>query len=167
MAIKTFALASYETEKSGHFGLGTSTYTHFTSPIRRYFDVIIHRMLGGWSYNKEQLSCLLNYINERERLIENLQRLYKTWKIYDTLKSGDKWKVFITKIVPAGIYYLQKEYMTDGFVHISRIGSGIHWSYTDGKLVGGGLELSVGQEVNGVIDKVDLITSTIGLSIFA
>lgn len=167
LAIKSFALASYEIEKSGHFGLGTSTYTHFTSPIRRYFDVIIHRMLGGWSYKKEQLCSLLHYINERERLIESLQRLYKTWKIYDILKSGDKWKVFITKIVPSGIYYLHKKYMIDGFVHVSRIGSGIHLSFVDRKLVGGGLEIAVGQEVDCVIDKVDLMTSTIGLSISA
>lgn len=62
IAIKTFSSASYETDKTGHYGLGLNTYTHFTSPIRRYFDVIIHKILSGSIYEKTDIDNLLVYI---------------------------------------------------------------------------------------------------------
>jgi exoribonuclease R len=172
LAIKSFALASYEADKSGHFGLGINSYTHFTSPIRRYFDVIIHRMLAGWIYDRDSLEYLLHYINGRERLIENLQRLYKSWKLNDVIKSSDIWTIHVTKVMPAGIYFLNKERMIDGFIHVSKIGSGIMWSYAGssntGKLVGGAASansISIGDELHCRVEKIDIITGTMTYSI--
>lgn len=161
LAIKSFALASYEADKSGHFGLGVSSYTHFTSPIRRYFDVIIHRMLAGFDYEEESLKNILNHLNKQERLVENLQNLYKLWKIYDIISIGDEWNIVVTRVCPSGIYYLHKKWMIDGFIHVSRLDKDIHWTYNDNKLVGNGTEIKIGTELKGIVEKKDIITCTL------
>ncbi len=165
LAIKSFALASYEADKSGHFGLGVSSYTHFTSPIRRYFDVIIHRMLAGFDYEENELRVLLDHLNKQERLVEALQNLYKAWKIYDTISIGDEWSITVTRVCNAGIYYLYKKYMIDGFIHVSRLGKGIQWTYSDGKLIGNGNEIKIGTELKGTVEKKDSMTCTLTLDI--
>ena len=164
LAIKSFAQASYETDASGHFGLGLSSYTHFTSPIRRYFDVIIHRLLAGAVYEQPALEALLSYINGRERLVEELQRLYKTWKIVGSMEAGEIWPaVAVTKVIPAGIYYLETGRMMDGFIHVSRLGGGI-WTFADGALRSGEEELRCGDVIRCRVEKVDHITGTVLLS---
>ena len=50
LSIKKYQPAVYDNYNQGHFGLNLNSYTHFTSPIRRYFDVRIHRLLAGTSY---------------------------------------------------------------------------------------------------------------------
>lgn len=161
LAIKSFALASYEADKAGHFGLGVSSYTHFTSPIRRYFDVIIHRMLAGIDYEEDSLKGLLQHLNKQERLVESLQNLYKAWKIYDSISIGDEWDIVVTRVCSAGIYYLKKKWMIDGFIHVSKLGKDINWTYVDNKLIGNGYEIKVGMELKGVIEKKDIITCTL------
>ena len=134
LAIKSFALATYESEKKGHFGLNLQSYTHFTSPIRRYFDVIMHRMLGGVVYEPESLSRLLTHINTRERHIDALVQLHKDWKLYSKIAKGDIWDVIVTRVCSAGIYYLHKTYMIDGFIHVSKL-CGKRWSFAGGVLI--------------------------------
>ena len=134
LAIKSFALATYESEKKGHFGLNLQSYTHFTSPIRRYFDVIVHRMLSGVVYEPESLSALLTHINTRERHIDALVQLHKDWKLYSKIAKGDIWDVIVTRVCNAGIYYLHKTYMIDGFIHVSKL-YGKRWSFSNGVLI--------------------------------
>jgi exoribonuclease R len=139
LAIKTYAFAVYDPEKCGHYGLNLSSYTHFTSPIRRYFDVIMHRMLAGVQYTDTELQTLLSHINRREALISSLTKLYTQWKLLDTLNVGDSLDITMTRICPSGVYYLYKPYMLDGFIHVSSLGGGERWNIdeTDGKqLVG-------------------------------
>ena len=128
LAIKTFAYAVYDPEKCGHYGLNLSSYTHFTSPIRRYFDVILHRMLAGVAYNPAELQTILSHINAREALITSLSHLYQRWKLLDTMTVGDVIEVVITRVCAAGVYYLYKPYMLDGFIHVSALG-GARWYY--------------------------------------
>jgi ribonuclease R len=165
LAIKSFAQATYEADKSGHFGLGVSSYTHFTSPIRRYFDVIIHRMLAGYDYEEEGLKHLLQHLNKQERLVDSLQSLYKSWKIYDIIHIGNKWDITVTRVCPAGIYYLQKKWMIDGFIHVSKLGKDIAWTFSDNNLIGSGHQIKVGTELVGTIEKKDIITCTMILNI--
>jgi ribonuclease R len=128
LAIKTFAYALYDSEKCGHYGLNLSSYTHFTSPIRRYFDVILHRMLAGAEYDAVELQTILSHINARELVISSLSQLYQRWKLLDTLHVGDTVDVIVTRVCAAGVYYLYKPYMLDGFIHVSALG-GARWTY--------------------------------------
>lgn len=79
LAIRTMAKAIYSTENVGHYGLGFSHYSHFTSPIRRYPDVMVHRLLqhyldGGKAVNQEELEEKCKHTSEREKLATEAER---------------------------------------------------------------------------------------------
>ena len=99
LTIKKYRKALYSENNSGHFGLGLSTYTHFTSPIRRYFDVIIHRLLAGVKFNN--LEEILDKINDQEQHVDKLCKLYTNIKILDYFdRNKDKiWIGWIIKII--------------------------------------------------------------------
>ena len=99
LTIKKYRKALYSENNTGHFGLGLSTYTHFTSPIRRYFDVIIHRLLAGIKFNN--LEEILSKINDQEQHVDKLCKLYNNIKILDYFdRNKDKiWIGWIVKII--------------------------------------------------------------------
>lgn len=74
MIIKSFAKAVYGSKNLGHFGLGFKRYTHFTSPIRRYSDLIAHRMLKTLLKRTKQMPFLLEGIDSKLRYINNAER---------------------------------------------------------------------------------------------
>lgn len=134
MTIIQYKQANYSLNDSGHFGLNLTSYTHFTSPIRRYFDVINHRILGGIIYNNEFLEKLVKYINEREKSIDILTNLYKKMKLYySPFLSLKQYDAFITKVVKYGINYIIPDIMLSGFIHISNIlpDNHIRWIYEE------------------------------------
>jgi exoribonuclease R len=100
IGIKKFKKAIYSSNNSGHYGLKLQSYTHFTSPIRRYFDQIIHRLLGGISY--QNLPEVLDYINLRETYIDSIVRLYSKLKILGYLDSNKHIK-WIGYWIPQGL----------------------------------------------------------------
>ena len=126
LAIKTYAYAVYDPEKCGHYGLNLQSYTHFTSPIRRYFDVLIHRMLAGVQYTDDELQTILDHLNRREQTIAALTKLYQQWKLLSIINVSDTLDVVVTRVTAAGVYYLYKPFMMDGFIHVSALG-GARW----------------------------------------
>ena len=94
--IKKYRNALYSNTDMGHFGLGLKTYTHFTSPIRRYFDVTIHRLLAGYMYNN--IEEILDHINSMEKNIDNIVKLYNMLKILDYL-NRNKDKKFVAYVL--------------------------------------------------------------------
>ncbi len=79
LAIRTMSKAVYSTENVGHYGLGFKFYSHFTSPIRRYPDVMVHRLLqhyldGGSAVNQEELEEKCKYSSDREKLATDAER---------------------------------------------------------------------------------------------
>lgn len=81
MIIKSFAKATYSTANIGHFGLGFESYTHFTSPIRRYSDLIVHRILKSilhrdksLPYQLEGLKALTQEINIKEKQVQHIEQ---------------------------------------------------------------------------------------------
>jgi len=100
LGIKKFRKAIYSSTELGHDGLKLQSYTHFTSPIRRYFDVIIHRIIGGITYYN--LPEILEYINLREIHIDSLVKLYSRLKILDYLDKN-KQRNWIGYWIPQGL----------------------------------------------------------------
>lgn len=151
LAIKTFSTATYDATQQGHFGLQLTTYTHFTSPIRRYFDVIIHHLLAGVTYDQTALQELLEHVNRQERTVDLLQKLYASWKLCDWVQDriGHVFEGYITGLVGAGVYYLIPDLMLDGFVHASKLS----------------IAPLLGQKVLLTVTDVNQITGQIGFKI--
>jgi len=112
LAIRTMAKAVYSTDNHGHYGLGFRHYTHFTSPIRRYPDVMVHRLLqhyldGGNAVNPEDLEEKCKHSSEREKLATDAERASikfmqvkfmqdKVGEIFGGVVSGvSEWGLFV------------------------------------------------------------------------
>jgi exoribonuclease R len=116
LTIKKYKNATYENNNSGHFGLKLDSYTHFTSPIRRYFDVIVHRMLAGINYNN--LDIILEYINKRERYIDNIIKLYNNLKLYSYMEKNINkiYEAYVINTTDNGVVCIIKDFLYEVFI---------------------------------------------------
>lgn len=116
LTIKKFKPAIYDTLNKGHFGLDLKSYTHFTSPIRRYFDVIIHRLLAGISYNN--IEDVLSHINNQERYIEKIVECYNNLKLLSYFEENLDmiWSGYILSIKNNGISVILEDNLYELFL---------------------------------------------------
>ena len=116
LSIKRYKPAIYDPTNRGHFGLGLDTYTHFTSPIRRYFDVVIHRLLAGVLY--VDIEHVLDHINRQEVFIEQLVRMYTTvkWLSYFENHTDRVWDGYVISLTKSGANVLLEECMFEVFI---------------------------------------------------
>jgi len=116
LTIKKYKPAVYDSEKQGHFGLGLETYTHFTSPIRRYFDIIVHRLLAGTTYSN--LDNILEHINKREVQIEKIVKLYEMLKIIGFLEKNIhvKWTAYVLNKTNSGLVVFLEDILFELFI---------------------------------------------------
>jgi ribonuclease R len=126
--IRSMRLATYSTDTVGHHGLMLENYTHFTSPIRRYVDIIIHRLLFNETYTQEQLDEIAKSSSELERHSARAESSYlqlKKLRYLDRKHKNDPDRIYrgaITKIKPFGIVFDVKDFGVEGFIHISDLG---------------------------------------------
>ena len=126
------AKAIYSTKNIGHFGLAFKYYTHFTSPIRRYPDLMVHRMLrrhldGSTIGQKETAKYEQISIQSSEREMEAVAAERDSIKFkqveYMMNKVGEEFDGVITGVTDWGIYVQEQESMADGMVKLSSIKS--------------------------------------------
>ena len=123
MAMRAMAKAVYSPENIGHYGLGFEFYTHFTSPIRRYPDMMVHRLLdryaaGGRSVAFDQLADECKHCSEREQLAANAERASIKYKEVEFMgdRLGQVFEGTISGVTEWGIYVEVNETHCEGMV---------------------------------------------------
>ncbi len=131
LMLRTMQKARYAAENLGHFGLALPSYTHFTSPIRRYPDLVVHRALrairhGGLTSQAaeeaaEDLPEIARHTSEMERRAEEAERELLQWKKVKFMadKVGDEFEGYITGVAAFGLFVQLVEHYVEGLVHIS------------------------------------------------
>src|SRR6267142_2728219 len=130
LMLRSFKQAKYSAENIGHFGLASDSYTHFTSPIRRYPDLVVHRILkASMSRGTEpavphaQLEAIANESSERERLSDQAERELFEWKkmLLMEQRLGDTFDAIIIGVWRDGFSIELIDYFIEGFVAVAEI----------------------------------------------
>jgi len=143
IVLRSMKRAFYSEENLGHFALGLDHYCHFTSPIRRYPDLIVHRRLNELILNGPAHGERLQKIerahplyasqsSERERRAEEAEREVLEWKkvIFMRDKVGQKFTGIVTGVAPFGLFVELDEIFVQGMVPIATVG-GDYWQYRE------------------------------------
>ncbi len=131
LMLRTMQKARYAPENLGHFGLAFTSYTHFTSPIRRYPDLVVHRLLRAARHAtlpeaerealREGLPEIARHTSERERRADEAERELVQWKKVRFMsdKVGDEFDGYITGVASFGLFVELIEHFVEGLVHVS------------------------------------------------
>jgi len=166
LTIRSMAKAVYTTSNIGHYGLAFDYYSHFTSPIRRFPDLIVHRLLtkymnGGNSINKEELEKVCRHCSEMEKTASRAERdsiKFMQVKFLQN-KIGETFDGVISGVTEWGLYVEIVENKCEGLVKVSSIKND-HYIFDEKKyaLIGyrSKTTYQLGQKVKIKIQKADL-----------
>lgn len=132
VALRSMTKAVYSTQNQGHFGLAFDAYTHFTSPIRRYPDLEVHRLLKEYTTKgrprktkalAQRLDSVCAQSSQRERVAIDAEREYTRIKSMQFLskKIGNTYDGVISGVTSFGIFVELTHYLIDGLVHVSEM----------------------------------------------
>jgi ribonuclease R len=171
LVIRALAQAVYQQTNIGHFGLALEEYAHFTSPIRRYPDLLVHRAIkgavvpgssSGHRYTTAELQALGAESSERERRADDASRDVMGYLkcLYLQPRIGESFEATVTSALEFGLFVQLKEMPIDGLVHISKL-PGDYWELDAGGmgLVGRrtGRRWRMGDSVKVRLSRVDLM----------
>ncbi len=160
--LKSLRLAAYSGENIGHYGLAKKEYTHFTSPIRRYPDLVVHRILRQvLSQEKikiEGLSSISKFCSQQERSAEEAEKDLVEWRIFRLLKGklGEEFEGLIVDITGAGLIVELDGYFVDGLVSYSDLGGDYFYKKSESIVIGrrSGKAFELGSRVKVILVSV-------------
>jgi len=166
LAVRTMAKAEYSTKNIGHYGLAFSHYTHFTSPIRRYPDMLVHRLLheylkGGQSADVKQYEKMCTHSSEMEKRAEEAERASIKYKQVEFLKDriGEQFDGVISGVAEWGVYVEITENKCEGLIPLRDMTDDFYIFDEDEYCIYGkhtGKRFQLGEEVKIEIVKANL-----------
>ncbi|MFH4415806.1 MAG: ribonuclease R [Neisseriaceae bacterium] len=172
MLLRSLQQAVYQPENVGHFGLAYEAYTHFTSPIRRYPDLCVHRAIKGilkqQFYHPKSWSEIGLHCSGTERRAEEASREVEKWlkTYYMKDKLGEIFEGTISGLSSFGVFVMLKEIYIEGMIHISDLGQD-YFHYVPEQLSAIGertkVRFTVGDGVIVKVAQIDLDTCKIDL----
>ncbi|CAM3750607.1 ribonuclease R [Mucilaginibacter galii] len=175
LAIRSMAKAVYTTKSSSHYGLAFDHYTHFTSPIRRYPDVMVHRLLlhylnGGESANAEHYEALCKHSSEKEKKAADAERASVKYKQAEYLKDhiGSIYSGVISGVTEWGMYVQITENNCEGMIRLRDIADDFYtWDEKNYAIIGQRKKkvYQLGDEIRIKVKNVDLTKKQIDFSL--
>jgi ribonuclease R len=127
--LRSLKQAQYSPQNVGHFGLAYEAYTHFTSPIRRYPDLLVHRaikaLLAGGRYGPGDWHALAQHCSQTERRADEATRDVEAWlkSYFMRERAGEAFQASVSGVAAFGIFVALDEVYVEGLVHVSELGS--------------------------------------------
>lgn len=172
LAVRSMAKAVYTTDNIGHYGLAFPYYTHFTSPIRRYPDMMVHRLLAdylaGQKHNdKKQLEQLCVHSTEREILASDAERASIKYKMAEFMQDriGEEFSGTVSGLTEWGLYVELDDTHVEGMVFLRDIDGDDYYRFDEARyeVVGrsSGLRFTLGTAVRVRVKSVDMRRRTL------
>ncbi len=177
LMLRSLKQARYSAENRGHFALAAGSYTHFTSPIRRYPDLLVHRILGALLDEKDQalydlgeLHELCDSSSESERRAAEAERELVEWKKSKFMidRVGEDFDALIISTQRFGFFVELEDLFIEGLVPIETLrGDRFHYHENTRKIIGerSRREFSIGDEVRVCLDRVDAVEKKLQFSL--
>ncbi len=168
--LRSLQQAQYSPENVGHFGLAYEAYTHFTSPIRRYPDLLVHRairaVLEGGQYTPGNWQQIGAHCSSTERRADEATRDVVNWLkcFYMRDKLGEEFDGVISSVTSFGIFVALNDVFVEGLVHVSDLGQDyFHYDAARHQMLGErtGQRYRLGDPVRIQVARVDLDTSRV------
>ena len=165
--LRSLKQAVYSPEEEGHYALASDTYCHFTSPIRRYPDLAVHRLLGRWlrtgkaGSDETELAALGEHCSKTERRAEVAERELVKLKLltYLSERIGLELEVVVTGVADYGFFGQAEELPVEGLVHISTLTDDYYYYEEASHSLTGrrtGRRFRLGDKVHVTVVRVDL-----------
>jgi ribonuclease R len=173
--LRSLTHAAYSPANVGHFGLALPSYAHFTSPIRRYPDLLVHRAIrhiirggkaGKYDYSAKEMERLGAITSAHEKRAEEATRDVEAWLKCQYMEKhlGEEFDGVITGVTNFGLFVQISELMTDGLVHVTSLAND-YYKYDAGsqRLVGerSGHSYQLGEQMRIRVQRVDMETRKI------
>jgi len=174
MLLRSMQQARYSEHNHGHYGLAADYYTHFTSPIRRYPDLLVHRMIRDYGRSKDVADHFEQVIPEiatqssnRERRAIEAEREVEAMKKAEYMEEyvGEEYDAVVSSIVKFGLF-VELPNTVEGLIHITNLPEFYHFNERDLTLRGekSGITFRVGQQIRIRVERADKMTGEIDFS---